>query len=195
MARDFSSNVRTRLGSGSLVGTFLIEMSLRGDTVATRRFTTAPSDLTFNSNTYTSSVDVAFVTAPDATTIVDDQTYSIEFLDSSNVLKGLLDSNNSVNGSPITIRVVLGDANGAPMLSTSDVFVGYSGRINGVTRRYLQREERAYLIQLGSPFADFEAVQPRIASADFQNNISTTDTCFDEVHTGDEDVVLKWGKA
>lgn len=194
MVKSLSSNVVTRLGSGALTGAFLIEMSLRGDSQTTRRYTTAPYDLTYNSNSYTSSVDVLSVVAPDTTTILDDQAYAIEFADTGNIIQGLLDSENSLNGSVVTVRVVIADASNSFMLNASDVFIGYSGFINGVEYEFADGDYRRYVLRLGSPFSDFDAVEPRVASSDFQNNFSSTDTAFDNLFKGAEDVTLEWGR-
>jgi len=184
--RTFSSAVQTVLNSDTINYLYLIKLSFN----TTYYLTSYNTNVTYDGNVYTASSGLFEFDSPDFSSIVDREAYRVVVTDNSNAFKAELEAN--VVGKDMQVWVALIDANGNPLLSTSDVISIYKGVVDSptITNDY---EKKLVNLEGSSPIVDLDGVNSFITSKDGMDQVSATDTSFDEVFDNKQ-VTLKWGK-
>jgi hypothetical protein len=184
--RSFSSNVQTILNSDNLEFFFLVDLYFNN----TYRFTSYSTDLTVASNTYISDGGLFEVDSPDFSSVLDREAYRIVISDLSNNFLAEIRSN--VVGKAVEVRAGFIQADGTPNTTTSDLVYIYRGTVDRPTINNDFGEKRV-VIEGTSPLSDLDAVNSFMTSKAGMDNVSSTDTSFDEVFDNNE-IELRWGK-
>jgi len=186
MARVFSTNFTTVLNSDVIRYFFLIELNLNNDYY----FTSYPSDIPYNGNTYISDGGVFEVDSPRFSSVVDREAYKIVLTDIDNTMSTEFSA--GVIGAPIKVMVGLIDSNNQPLLSAGDIVEIYSGFVDK-PEISIDWETKYASIEGTSPMSDLDRINLTMVSKDGMDNINTNDTSFDEIYGGRE-ITFKWGK-
>jgi hypothetical protein len=158
------------------------------------RATSTPFDVTFpasGGNVYSSLTSVLGFGPPRVSTSVDREVYELMFSDHDNSLQEEL--RNGINGKLLTVYAGFFDDNDQPLLNSTDVFIAYKGFIN--SGKILNDGDRKIaVIQAASPMGSLDAISGYIVSKEGMDQVSLTDTSFDDVYSGGKSISLKWGK-
>lgn len=155
------------------------------------RITSTSFPIVFKGQTYSADGGIVSFGPPRVSSSIDRETYELVFLDHSNFFQGQLRV--GVNGKVMTVYAGFFDASGAPLLSEADVLIAYKGFIDsGKIQNDL--EKKLCVIMGASPMANLDAIGGYIVSKDGMDQVSSTDTSFDDVYVGGKTVNLKWGK-
>lgn len=185
--REFSTNVQDALERDPVRVFYLVQLSLG----STYRYTSFPSDIVFDGNTYTSDGGLVSLSTYRNSSVIDRAAYKVVFSDQDEVLRGEIKSSNVI-GSPISVKVGFLDEYGVPMLDMEDVIDVYTGTIDKPSLSN-NHEELLVSIEGSSPMDALDAVNSFIVSRDGMDQANTNDTSFDSVYE-DLEVELKWGK-
>ena len=185
--RTFSPNVQAALDRDPIRVFYLIRLDL----TYTYRFTSFPSDITFDGGVYVSDGGVISVSSYRNNSVVDRAAYTVTFSDNDELLRSEIKGNNVI-GKPISVKVGFLDADGRPMLDPADIINVYNGTIDR-PRISNNFEEMIVSLEGSSPMDAFDAVNVMMVSKDGMNQYSDTDTSFDKVYDNVE-IELNWGK-
>lgn len=184
--RQFSSAVQTVLNSDVIKFAFLIKLEFN----TTHHFTSYHRDLVYNGATYIADGGVFEFEPPKFSSVVDREAYRVVIADLINQMVSEFKLN--VVGKIIDVKLALLDANGDPLLGTSDVLSVYRGFVDKPSIEN-SMENKLAVIEGTSPMADLDAVNTFITSKDGMDQKSSTDTSFDEIFENKE-ITIKWGK-
>lgn len=184
--RTFSSAVQTVLNSDTIKFVYLIQLGF----TSTYRFTSHSSDISYLGNTYTADGGLYEFDTPKFSSVIDREAYRV-------VIADLLDEMSyefkvNVVGKPVAVKVALIDSNGAPMLGTDDVISVYNGFVDSpkITNDF---EQKLAVVECTSPMSDLDTVNTMYTSKDGMDQVSSTDTSFDEIFDNKK-ISLNWGK-
>jgi len=186
--RTFSSAVQSLIDSGNIEYFFLITLEFNN----TYRFTSYRANLEFppnSGNIYTADGGLFEIDEPRFSSVVDREAYRIVLAEELDEMFAEFEAN--VVGKPIDVKVGF-VSNNVPLLSEADVVSIYRGRADSPSISN-DWEEKLAIIEGTSPMADLDAVNVRFTSKDGMDQVSTTDTSFDEIY-GNREITLKWGK-
>lgn len=184
--RVFSNNIQTILDSGHVEFYFLVDLYFNN----TYRFTSYGNDLLVGGSTYISDGGLLEVDSPDFSNILDREAYKLSISDVSDNF--LAELRNNVVGKALEIRAGFISADGTPNTNPSDMIYIYRGTVDRPTINNDFGEKRVVL-EGTSPLSDLDAVNSFMTSKAGMDNVSLTDTSFDEVFDNNE-IQLKWGK-
>lgn len=184
--RQFSTAVQTVLDSDLIEYAFLIKLEF----TQTYYLTSNSYDVVYEGNTYLANTGLYEFDSPKFSTVIDRESYKV-------VISELLDEmlpefRANVVGKPIEVLVVFRDANGDLLLSAGEAIHAYKGTVDkpSISNDF---DEKLAILEGTSPMSDLDLVRPFIASKNGMDQISTTDTSFDDIFDGNE-ITLKWGK-
>jgi len=156
------------------------------------RITSTSFDLTFNGQIFSSTNSIVSFGPPRVSSSVDREIYELSFLDHDNFFQSQLRA--GINGKLLTVYAGFFDANDTPLLGASDVLVAYRGFIDS-GKIVNDGSIKQGIILAASPMASLDVTGGYIVSKDGMDQVSTTDTSFDDVYVGGKSVNLKWGKS
>jgi hypothetical protein len=156
------------------------------------RITSASQDIVFKGHTYASDGAIVGFGPPRVSSSVDREVYELYFLDHANLIQNELRL--GITGRKMTVYVVFFDEDDWPLLAPEDVLVAYRGFIDA-GKILNDGGKKQAVISGASPMATLDALSGYIVSKDGMDQISTTDTSFDDVYVGGKSINLKWGKA
>ncbi len=184
--RQFSTAVQTVLDSDLIEYAFLIKLEF----TQTYYLTSNSYDVVYEGNTYLANTGLYEFDSPKFSTVIDRESYKV-------VISELFDEmlpefRANVVGKPIEVLVVFRDANGDLLLSAGEAIHAYKGTVDkpSISNDF---GEKLAILEGTSPMSDLDLVRPFIASKNGMDQISTTDTSFDDIFDGNE-ITLKWGK-
>jgi hypothetical protein len=184
--RQFSTAVQTVLDSDLIEYAFLIKLEF----TQTYYLTSNSYDVVYEGNTYLANTGLYEFDSPKFSTVIDRESYKV-------VISELFDEmlpefRANVVGKPIEVLVVFRDANGDLLLSAGEAIHAYKGTVDkpSISNDF---DEKLAILEGTSPMSDLDLVRPFIASKNGMDQISTTDTSFDDIFDGNE-ITLKWGK-
>ena len=197
--RKFSTAVQTIINSGVVDFFYLMELNFNSNYY----FTTAPFDIPYASFTslprnsdivagesWVSDGGIFQVDTPKFNNVVDREQYKVTLVDINNQMLSEIDSN--VVGSPIKVWLCFYDASGNALLNTSDIISVYSGFVDSPAVQN-DWESKLASFEGTSPMSDLDRVNSFITSKSGMDNISSTDTSFDDIYL-DTALHIKWGK-
>jgi hypothetical protein len=155
------------------------------------RITSSSFDVVFKGDTYSSQNSVIGFGPPRVSSSVDREVYELTFLDQDNLIQNELRI--GITGKQLTVYAVFFDQFDWPLLGEEDVLVAYRGRID--TGKVINDgSTKQAVLSATSPMAALDSIAGYIVSKDGMDQISTTDTSFDDIYVGGKSVNLKWGK-
>jgi len=184
--RTFSSNVQTVLDSDDIRIVYLIELEFD----STYRFTSYNSNIFYNGRTYLSDGGLFEFDTPKFTSVIDREAYKVVITDLIDEMAAEFKLN--VVGKPVSVKIALLDSDGYPMLGDGDVLSIYNGFVDAprITNDF---EQKLAVIDCTSPMSDLDTVNAFFTSKDGMDQVSQSDTSFDEIFDNKE-ISLKWGK-
>lgn len=184
--RQFSTAVQTVLDSDLIEYAFLIKLGF----TQTYYLTSNSYDVVYEGNTYLANTGLYEFDSPKFSTVIDRESYRV-------VISELFDEilpefRANVVGKPIEVLFVFRDANGDLLLSAGEAIHAYKGTVDkpSISNDF---DEKIAILEGTSPMSDLDLVRPFIASKNGMDQISTTDTSFDDIFDGNE-ITFKWGK-
>jgi len=187
--RQFSSSVQTLLDptSTDMVDFFFL---IKLEFSSNYYLTSFTSDIVYDSNTYLASGGLFEYDPPRISSTVDREAYRISVLDFSDAFLAEFKAN--VVGKPITVKLGLLDANGAPLTGTSDVIDVYKGFVDtpSITNDF---DRKVAVLEGTSPMADLDGSRTFYTSKAGMDQFNTSDTSFDAIFDQQE-IELRWGK-
>ena len=161
----------------------LLDMEFTGDTI---RLTTLPYNVTVNGNTYVSDGGLTQLAPPQLSSVLDREVYRIKLVDFDNSYKSKFES--GAFGTPVTVRLGLEG-------NTTDLDTLYKGRIDAT---YIETNPaegtKEAIIECSSPFGALDRTTDRRTDKSTQQQISSSDTCFNNIYNSAEEIEIKWGK-
>lgn len=185
--REFSNFVLEKLREEVIRSYSLIELDFKQELL---RIASTPYPITYNGNEYLADIGVIDFRVPIQTSNVDRQSFSISFADNNSVFKNLV--SNSESGRDARLYMGFFDEFGVPNTDPENVIIVYEGFIDAHSYSN-DFSEAIFSIELSSPMADLSLVNTLVTSPDGMDQISETDTSFDNV-LEDNEQILKWGK-
>jgi hypothetical protein len=184
--RTFSSAIQTILNSDNINFIYLIELQF----TTTYRLTSFNADIVYDGNTYQANSGLYEFDTPKMSSVVDREAYRIVIADLADEMAAEFEVN--VVGKPVEVKVALLDTDGYPLLGTDDVLSVYKGTVDNpkISNDY---EEKLAILECTSPMSDLDTVNSFYTSKDGMDQVSNSDTSFDEIFDNKE-VSLKWGK-
>jgi len=155
------------------------------------RATSLPYAVTYNSNTYYADTAVVSFGPPKVSNSVDREVYELTLIDNSNEFQAY--ARGGINGTSLTVYAGFLDANDQPLLNTADVFIAYKGFIDTAVVSN-DGATKLFIIKAASPMGNLDATGGYLVSKDGMDQVSLTDTSFDDIYNGSKPINLKWGK-
>jgi hypothetical protein len=156
------------------------------------RITSTPFDLTYQSHVYASSSPLISFGPPRVSTSVDREVYELVFSDHDNFMQSKL--REGITGTILTVYAGFFDSNQQPLLAHNDVFIAYKGFVD-TGKVVNDGSSKQVILTAASPMAALDSIGGYIVSKDGMDQVSSTDTSFDDVYVGGKSISLKWGKA
>jgi len=184
--RQFSTAAQTVINSDFIKFAFLIKLEFN----TTYYLTSYHRDLVYAGNTYLASAGLYEFDSPKFSSVVDRESYKVVI---SEVLDTMIpEFRANVVGKPISVFVSLLDSNGYPLLGTDDVLSVYKGFVDkpAITNDF---DQKLAVIEGTSPMSDLDMVRSFMTSKAGMDQVSATDTSFDEIFENKE-ITVKWGK-
>ena len=162
---------------------FLLEMGFTSGAV---RLTSLPYDVTVGGNVYSSDGGLTELSPPQLTSVLDREVYRIKLVDYDHTYKDIFEA--GCTGTPATVSLgIVGN--------TSDFDILYKGVIDAVfIQTDFEEGTKDAVIEFSSPFGALERTKDRRCNKETQAFFNATDTCFNRVFNGADEISLKWGK-
>lgn len=157
----------------------------------TLRVTSNSFDHTFNGETYSSNNSLITFGPPRVSSSVDREIYELTFLDHDNLVQQELRL--GITGKKVTVYAAFFNSSNTLLNSVNDVLVAYEGLIDS-GKVINDGATKQGIVSVASPMATLDSIGGYIASKDGMDQVSSTDTSFDEVYVGGKTINLKWGK-
>jgi hypothetical protein len=148
-------------------------------------------DHDFNSETYLSNNSLVSFGPPRISSSVDREVYELIFLDHSNLIQQELRL--GITGKKVTVYAAFYNSSNVLLNSVNDVLIAYEGLIDS-GKVVNDGSVKQAIVSVASPMATLDSIGGYIVSRDGMDQVSSTDTSFDEVYSGGDTVNLKWGK-
>ncbi len=162
------------------------------ETTPVLRITSTPFDLTFNSEVYSATNSIVSFGPPRVSSSVDREVYELTFLDHDNFFQSQLRA--GITGKLLTVYAGFFSSSDVPLTSLADVLIAYQGFID-TGKIVNDGSSKQGIILAASPMASLDAIGGYIVSKDGMDQVSPTDTSFDDIYVGGKSVTLKWGKS
>lgn len=200
--RNLGAVVSALMARSSIKYFFLV--SIRG----TDHSSSLPYNITMgNGTTYLADNGLIGVEPPRLSTTVDREAYKIAFADPQFTMKSYFED--GAVGDTVEVRlgfinptdspIVGSDAvdvqPGMPFLAMADTIVTYRGTVDnhGYTINFDENSVTA-TVEGSSPMADLDLVRTFQTSKECLKQFAPTDTAYDQVFDGSEEIIIKWGK-
>jgi hypothetical protein len=161
------------------------------ETVPVQRLTSTPFDITYSNEVYSSINSIIGFGPPRVSSSIDREIYELTFLDHNNFFQNQLRA--GIPGKLLTVYAGFFNSNDVPLTNAADVLIAYRGFIDG-GKIINDGSAKQGIITAASPMASLDAIGGYIVSKDGMDQVSSTDTSFDDVYVGGKAVNLKWGK-
>lgn len=145
----------------------------------------------FNGDTYLKGSKIVSFGPPRISSSVDREIYELIISDHSNTLLTKLRQGGI--GSLVSVYAGFFGPSGLPLLDPEDVILAYQGTIDSGAV-VANKEDKICKISASSPMGNLDAIGAYMVSKDGMDQISETDTSFDEVIAGSKAIDIKWGK-
>lgn len=155
------------------------------------RATSLPYSVTFNSKTYYPDTAVVSFGPPRVSNTVDREVYELTLIDHNNEFQAYARA--GINGKLLTVYAGFLDASGQPLLGANDVFIAYKGFMDTASISN-DGQAKLFVIRAASPMGNLDATGGYVVSKDGMDQVSSTDTSFDEIYSGSKPINMKWGK-
>lgn len=182
-----SAELISILGNENL-GTFILA---EFDFSSTVYRASLPTDVVWNGNLYVSESELIDYEAPRYSTTVDTEAYKIRVAAQDNTLSDLISQ--GVIGRKVRLRLGF-TVGGVAQLGNDQTLLAYSGMVKSVSKQVEDEDGKFWTLECSSPMADLDSKSPFITSRSGMDQRSETDTSFDEIYEGSEEIDLKWGK-
>jgi hypothetical protein len=156
------------------------------------RMTSTPYDITYNGQVFSALSPLVSFSPPRVSTSVDREIYELVFLDHDNFFQSEL--RKGVNGKILTVYAGFFNSEDQPLLDPNDVFIAYQGFVDS-GKVVNDGSYKQAILAAASPMAALDSIGGYIVSKDGMDQVSSTDTSFDDVYVGGKSINLKWGKA
>lgn len=153
--------------------------------------TSLPYTVYYNNTRFLSDSGVKSFGPPRSSSTVDREIYELAFVDHADEIQ--YEIRRGLTGAPLTVYAGFLDSTGRPILSRKNVIVAYSGFID-TGNIVNDGDQKIARIQAASPMANLDLLGAYIVSRDGMDQVSQTDTSFDDVYAGGKAISLKWGK-
>jgi len=197
--KTISDNLKALLARDDIQPFLLIEIGPSG--VQYFRYTTLPYNLTFEAEVYTSQNNLANMDPPRLSKILDKEAYVITFVDPLYTLRPFFEGGTGqLIG--IDMRVIGGFINStaSPIFGTNpgqdfgEYFSLYKGFVDSAN--YSVTEDTVILsVEGASPMGPLDLRRTIVTSKEYIQREFPTETGYDQVYEGSQEVVLNWGKA
>jgi len=184
--RVFSPAVKQLLEDGNIEFFYLIDLHFNNSYY----LTSYSNDINYGGNVYNAESALFEIDSPKFSTVVDREAYKIILIDFNNELGAEFKAN--VVGKSVRVRIGLVDSNNNPMLNSQDIVDVYKGFVDS-PQIIIDWETKLATIEGTSAMSDLDRVNTFITSKAGMDNVSSTDTSFDNIFS-DSEVELKWGK-
>lgn len=185
--KTYPTEIQNALNSNEFKIFLLVKIGFQGQTI---RATSLPYDVVYEDSDYISDAGLIQADNPKQNRIVDNEGYTLTFADNANEFKDLFDL--GATGSTVEVKFSVFDSADQPYLDSAAT--AYIGRIDEVAI-HNDMDTKTAQIKCGSPLADLDVTNPRYTTRDGQDQIDDTDTCFDNIYEGGQEITIKWGKA
>jgi hypothetical protein len=185
--RTLSSAALAALNSPSPKFFLLAEVALS----TTLRATSSSFNITFSGNTYSATNSITSFGPPRVSSSVDREIYELSFLDHDNFFQNELRL--GVSGKLLTVYAGFFNSAGQPLTAAADVLIAYRGFIDS-GKIINDGSRKQGILSAASPMAALDSIGGYIVSKDGMDQVSSTDTSFDDVYVGGKTTNLKWGK-
>ena len=156
------------------------------------RLTSTPFDITYNGQVFSSTNSIIGFGPPRVSSTVDREVYELSFLDHDNFFQSYLRS--GITGKFLTVYAGFFNEYDVPLRDVGDVMIAYRGFIDS-GKIINDGEKKQGIISAASPMASLDSIGGYIVSKDGMDQVSQTDTSFDDVYVGGKSINLKWGKS
>jgi hypothetical protein len=200
--RNLGAVVSNLMTLGGIEYFFLV--SLRG----ADHSTSLPYSITMsNGITYLHDNGLTSVEPPRLSTTVDRESYKIAFADPNFLMRSYFES--GAVGDAIEVRVGFINPTDSPIVGSDGVSVAPDAPFLDIRHTILSYkgivDNHGYNIDFGdksviatiegsSPMADLDLVRVYYTSKESIKQFSATDTSYDQIYEGSEEIVIKWGK-
>jgi hypothetical protein len=155
------------------------------------RATSLPYPVTYNSNLYSPDTAVVSFGPPRVSNTVDREVYELTLIDHNNEYQAYARA--GINGKLLTVYAGFLNSAEQPLLGGTDVFIAYKGFMDSAAI-VNDGQSKLLVIKAASPMGNLDATGGYIASKDGMDQVSSTDTSFDEIYSGSKPINMKWGK-
>ena len=182
--RSFSPFVLDRL-SQDTVETFSL-LAIRNDLF----LSTLSYDVTYDGQEFISDIGILDFSPPVQSSNVDRETFRFTISDPLGAVRTTFQG--SPSGQPIKTYLAFFNPDGTPNLELDNVIVAYEGTVDKVFYSN-DFDEAIVTLEASSPMSALNLVRTLITSRDGMDQLSLTDTSFDNVIETNETSIL-WGK-
>jgi hypothetical protein len=153
-------------------------------------YTSLPFDVNWNGNTYSADNGLMGFEPPRYSTTVDREAYKITLDAIDQTLVNEVEA--GIVHKPVTVRIGF-MVNGVPQLGINDTIHSYSGTVSAPSIE-INDDEKKLILECSAPLSDLDATSTLYTTKDGISNIDPTDTSFDQILEGSDEIKLKWGK-
>jgi len=181
-----AANLSTILGNDQLGFFTLIELNWNNQYY----FTDYGQTLTFDGNNYLTNTPVVDISIPKYTTTIDRELFSMTL---SGLDEDMVDeAETGIISLGVKASMIFTVA-GVPQLGNNDVLNFYTGKVFS-SKVVLTNEEKLIEVECTAPLNDLDSKGTLYTTKDGIKTLDATDTCFNSVTKGSEEINLKWGK-
>ena len=190
-----SAAVQALLNQNIVSAFILVKIYIKPSTII-KSITTNSYDLTMSDGvTYLSNGELISIDPPQISTNVDREIFKIVLAD-PNFAEGPYAESGYI-GKSIEVRIgFLDRITNEPLLSISNTFITYAGRIEGTSYNVKTQEQGEATLELScsSPMSDLDFKKSIYLSRDFIRGRNANDVCCDSIYSGSGGLQLKWGR-
>jgi hypothetical protein len=157
---------------------------------STYYFTDLGRDVSFNGQLWLSNNPIVSVAPPAYSTTVDREKFDMSLSGLNSDMADEVDT--GVVHMPVDIFMMF-TVDGVPQLSANQAMHYYSGKVLS-SKTILSDDEKLINVELSAPLNNLDAKSTLYTTKDGISAFDSTDTCFDNVSKGSEEISLKWGK-
>ena len=197
--KDISATLKSLLTRDDIEPFILLEIG-PNQSAQFFRYTTLPYDITFETNTYSSSNGLANLDPPRISRILDKESYNINFVDPQYTLKPFFEGG-SGQLIGINMRLIGGFINStdsllfgtSPGQDFGEYFTLYKGFVD--TANYSVTKDTVILnVEGSSPMGPLDLTRAILTSKEYVQRKYPTETGYDQLFVGSGAIRLNWGK-
>lgn len=179
--------LRNALSDDSSDSIVLVDLLWPSAAAGPQYFTDNPYPITFESNEYVPTAGLLSVSTPQATSIIDRDTFNITLSNNTNAYDTRIEA--APTGVPVEVRVLL-KQNGQPIAGSLPVYRGISSGASFQT----SDGDRVLALEFTSPLTKLTQTNERLTTDASQREASTTDTSMIHVQDSVNEASTKWGR-